>query len=278
MAKMEQGFMGGFSGRLGQAVGYRWNGKWCLRSRPAKVANPRTEKQMAHRSMFKEEVRLAARMRLAVHEGMTAAARQEGMTCYNLFVSVNQPVFAWNDGGLEVDYEGLTVSAGPVAPVAFAELEVKDGNVLEISFEKNPTHAVANAYDRVMLFAYCPDVEQGYLSHQVYRRDKRLAFVMPDAFVGHEVHVYGFVKDSEGRCSMSSYVGCTTMQQKADTAVEPATQVTDIMKNSVDFDTATGEILTHVGSTFGEAASAPPSGSDLQPATKEAGGGLPTDR
>ena len=149
--------MGGFSGRLGTAVGYMWNGKWCLRSRPAQVANPRTPAQVEHRTLFREEVRLAARMGRGVAAGLTAMARQMGMTCFNLFVSLNQQAFSLLDGALEVDYKALTLSTGPVAPVAFSRAVVDDHNVLTVDFEKNPLRLRAEAYDKVMVYAYCPE-------------------------------------------------------------------------------------------------------------------------
>ncbi len=198
--------MGGFSGRLGTAVGYMWNGKWCLRSRPAQVANPRTPAQVEHRTLFREEVRLAARMGRGVATGLTAMARQMGMTCFNLFVSLNQQAFSLLDGALEVDYTALTLSAGPVAPVAFGRAVVDDHNVLTVDFEKNPLHLRAEAYDKVMVYAYCPEAGGGYLSAPVYRRDRRLRFALPDEFAGREVHLYGMVQDDEGRCAESVYI------------------------------------------------------------------------
>jgi hypothetical protein len=51
--------------------------------------------------------------------------------------------------------------------------------VVDISFEKNPLYLRADGYGRVLVFAYCPDIEGGYLSAPVYRRDQRLRFVLP---------------------------------------------------------------------------------------------------
>lgn len=102
MAKIGNGYMGGFSGSLGPAVGYQWNGKWCLRSKPAMVRNPRTVKQMEHRALFRQQVRLAAQMRWAVTTALTDVARESGMTSYNLFVSLNQQAFSQVEGELAV--------------------------------------------------------------------------------------------------------------------------------------------------------------------------------
>lgn len=217
MAKLGEGYLGGFSGRLGPAVGYLWNGKWCLRSRPGAVHNPRTEAQVLHRQLFKQEVQLAARMRWAVNTCLTTEARAFGMTAYNLFVSLNQPCFGQEAGALTVDWSRLRLSTGPVAPVAFARPEWSADNVLSVDFEKNPLHLRASQHDRVHLYIYAPALEQGYLAAPVYRAARRVAASLPDAFAGCEVQVYGMVQDEQGRWSETIYAGSLTLDETADT-------------------------------------------------------------
>ncbi len=215
MAKQYGSYLGGFSGKLGPAIGYMWNGRWCMRSRPAQVHNPRTEAQVAHRTAFKGEVQLAARMRWAVMQGLTASARELGMTAYNLFVSLNQPAFSLEAGQLVVDWSRLQLSVGPVAPVQGGEVSVHEGNVLSVSFEKNPLHAPASAYDSVRLYAYSPSTGLGYLTAPVYRRSQRIEALLPDEMAGSEVHLYLMVQDEAGRCSTTAYAGLYTLQHAA---------------------------------------------------------------
>ncbi len=215
MAKQYGSYLGGFSGKLGPAIGYMWNGRWCMRSRPAQVHNPRTEAQVAHRTAFKGEVQLAARMRWAVMQGLTASARELGMTAYNLFVSLNQPAFSLEAGQLVVDWSRLQLSVGPVAPVQGGEVSVHEGNVLSVSFEKNPLHAPASAYDSVRLYAYAPSTGMGYLTAPVYRRSQRIEALLPDEMAGSEVHLYLMVQDEAGRFSTTAYAGSITLTDNA---------------------------------------------------------------
>ena len=199
MAHQIEGFMGGFQGKLGPVVGYRWNGKWVMRSRPRRVNNPQTEAQQAHREEFREQVRLAAAMRQGVVAGMTLAARQVGMTAYNLFVSLNQGCFD--------DFGRLRIATGPLAPVGFTSMSFED-NRLEVSFEKNPRHMRADRYDGVRLYLYNTDTRKGFLTAPVYRMDGRIGLVVPEWLSdGGTVYVYGFVQDGEGRCSESACLG-----------------------------------------------------------------------
>ncbi len=207
--------MGGFSGKLGSAIGYMWNGKWCLRSRPAQVSNPRTEAQQEHRAAFREQVRLAARMRWVLLQSMTEAARDAGMTAYNLFVSLNQHAFSTEGGELKVDYRSLVLSLGPVAPVQASQVVATGGSRLEVDFERNPLHQQCDAYDAVHLYVYSPSLGQGYLAAPVYRRQKKISVLLPDQFEGTEVHIYLYVSDQQGRCSETAYGGCLTVADGA---------------------------------------------------------------
>ncbi len=211
MAKQYGSYLGGFSGKLGPAIGYMWNGRWCMRSRPAQVHNPRTEAQVAHRTAFKGEVQLAARMRWAVMQGLTASARELGMTAYNLFVSLNQPVFSLEAGQLAVDWSRLQLSVGPVAPVKVESARVKDEMNLEVDFERNPLHMSCDAYDEVHLFVYSPAAGQGYLAAPVYRRQRKVSVMLPDSFAGSEVHIFMYVTDQQGRCSETAYGGMVSV-------------------------------------------------------------------
>ena len=203
MAKQTSGYLGGFSGRLGPAVGYMWNGKWCVRSHQPMVRNPRTEAQVAHRELFKQEVQLAAKMRWAVTTTLTALARNAGMTSYNLFVKVNQQAFSAVDGVLQVDYSQLWLSIGDVAPVGFTDKERTEDNVLTIRYLKGD----GNRFDHVYAYVWAPDLERGYLSAPAYRQDRRLAMALPDDFAGHEVEVFLMVESADGRWSNSAYAG-----------------------------------------------------------------------
>lgn len=203
MAKFSMGYLGPFSGRLGNAVGYMWNGKCCMRAYRGDVKNPRTPAQQAHRAMFKQEVQLAARMRWAVNTTMTDLAREAGMTAYNLFVKVNQHAFGFADGELQVDYASLHLSMGDACGAVPGHMELDDDNVLSVSFERG----TGRAFDQVYLYVYVPDLGSGFLSTPVYRRERQLAVALPDAYAGHAMHAWLMVRAEDGRWSESAYCG-----------------------------------------------------------------------
>ena len=209
MAKQQSGILGGYVGKVGTVVGYMWNGKYCSRAYKKHVKNPRTKAQTEHRKMFKQEVQQAAKMRWAVMTTMTDAAREAGMTAYNLFVKVNQPAFGVADGLLTVDYGRLILSMGDVAQVQVNEMEWSADNVLSVKYDRG----CGSAFDHVYLYVYVPDLEMGFLTAPAYRRDKRIAVALPDNFAGHDAHIYLMVQSADGRWSDSLYAGEMTLNE-----------------------------------------------------------------
>lgn len=59
MARIKQGILGGFSGKIGNIVGSSWKGIAVMKTLPLSVSNPRTAKQVAQRGYFSESVELA---------------------------------------------------------------------------------------------------------------------------------------------------------------------------------------------------------------------------
>jgi len=155
--------------------------------------------------MFAEEVRLAGRMSWALGVGMKAVSDEYHMTVQNAFVSLNQQAFSHVDGAFGVDWEKITVSAGPVAPVALTDVAVNDDNVLNVRFEPNLMWSNANRYDSIYMWVYCPEIKYGYLASPVYRMDKKMKVKLPDCLRNREIHIYTFAVDKEGLSSMSSY-------------------------------------------------------------------------
>ena len=202
MAKIDQGYMGGFIGKLGPAVGYRWRNKWCMRALPARVRNPRTEAQQAHRMEFRTMVRLAGHFRPAINTGLRQLAYDHGMTECNMFVHRNHRLLT-SDG---LDYSRLEVSHGPVAPVGFAPAQIDEQMVLRVDFKKNPLRQRADGDDSVVLFIYCVDLHTGIRTQAVQRRSGHIEVALPTQWADTEIHIYAFVVDRHGRTSNTLYV------------------------------------------------------------------------
>lgn len=224
MAKQQHGINDGYCGTVGTVIGYQWRGKWCLRSRPQKVHNPRTPLQQEGRTVFGIASSLAAGFASAVRLGLQQASLRQGMTARNLFISLNRQTVSLDGDATVVDYASLVVAAGPVPPVGFGLPAVAASGTVSVPFDRNPLHLPADSTDEVYLYAWCPEAAAGVLSQPVFRRALEASITLPDAWRGFEVHLYGFVVDYAGRASASTYLG--TPYTAAPAAVEAGAATT----------------------------------------------------
>ncbi len=209
--------MMGLKGKVGLLVSYQWRGKWITRTFSSKPRNPRSEKQQAHRMLFKQEVQLAGRMNWVLRETLDAISAEHGMTACNYFIKKNQSAFSAEDGMLAVNWANLVLSEGPVAPVAFGAPEITERSTLTVNFERNPLHISSSNFDRVYVYLYCPETKMGFFTAPVYRRERRLSVVLPESFIGHEVQLWGMVQDQAGRWSETIYIGYGPVENTAAT-------------------------------------------------------------
>ena len=213
MAKQIHGPLGGFVGKLGPLIGYRWRGRWCVRTRPQHVHNPRTEAQQRHRSLFRAEVQLAARMRWPIAMALTDEARRRHMTAQNLFVRLNHGLWKPADNpevpeapdypgcAFEPDYSRLQLSTGRLEAVCGVRAEVDADGVLRVRFDRCRPEQRAYAYDEVFLYAYSPSAGAGYLFNSVYRRTGRIDVLPPDWLQTDDLQLYLMCRSSDGRWS-----------------------------------------------------------------------------
>lgn len=221
MAIIENGYLGGFAGTLGPAIGYYSRGKWCVRSKPGQVRNPRTQAQTEHRELFKQLVCFASTMPDILHVGLRHEAAQRNLSVYNLFVYDNKQAFSVVDGEVRVDCPQLIFSRGPVAPVDFGTPQSDEFLNVTVPFAKHLQRKRASISDTVYLVAYNPARQQARLSDPAARRSQQAIITLPGAWQGEEVHLYGFSHDAEGRSSECSYLGTVPAAGTPAVATEP---------------------------------------------------------
>ena len=76
MAKLEQGILGPFRGKVGTVVGYLWRGRQVVRAYRREINYPNTASQQAEREWFVGMVRFASTARQALLLGLREKAEQ----------------------------------------------------------------------------------------------------------------------------------------------------------------------------------------------------------
>lgn len=201
--------MDGYRGTVGPVIGYMWRGRWCLRSRPVHVHNPRTEPQQRNRERFLQTVMLASRMKEALRVGMHAASMAAGMTECNMFCRLNRGLVSAEGRSMTVDHARLQLSCGPVAGVT-VEAAVADGEgAIALTFRSEG----GSGADRVRVYAWCEEREECLLAADVARREGAASVALPEGWCGCTAHLYLFATDYRGRASATAYGGSVAWEE-----------------------------------------------------------------
>lgn len=92
MAKIKQGILGGFSGKVANVVGTSWKGRAVMKSQPMSVSNPRTENQVGQRNKFSKIAELASQI-LTQFVQPVENPISGNISGYNLFCKDNKTAF-----------------------------------------------------------------------------------------------------------------------------------------------------------------------------------------
>ena len=257
MAKLEQGILGPFRGKVGTVVGYLWRGKQVVRAYRHEINYPNTERQQAEREWFVGMVRFAATARQALLLGLREQAAQWQMTEGNAFVRMNKSCFGRDAAcrvrsasaedmsrsaadmvacgsaadmvsyGLTadaarrvrtgVDYARIKIAEGVAAPVRFTTASMDENHVLCVDYEKNSGMTRAKASDKVYVYVYNIDTREGLLSHPAERRQGQLKMQLPEGWCMENVKLWGYVVDGAGRASASQFITMAERQERSET-------------------------------------------------------------
>ena len=202
MAKLEQGILGPFRGKVGTVVGYLWKGKHVVRAYRREINYPNTVQQQAEREWFVGMVRFAATARQALLLGLRERAAQWQMTEGNAFVKMNKGCFG-REGG--VDYERIMLSCGPVAPVCGATWRLGSNQVLTVSWERRSRLPRCKSDDSVHLYIYNKCTREGMFAGGVRRGAGMVKVALPDGWLEGQVCCYLLATDAQGHASASAW-------------------------------------------------------------------------
>ena len=168
MGIINQGILGGFSGKVGPIVGFRWKSNYYIRARAAKVSNPRTPKQQEQRGKFATAFSFLKAIKPFIRIGYKELTQDK--SAFNSAMSYTLKRAVTGSGKeIKIDFDRALVSMGTLMPV-FEGTATQDGNKMHFNWQDNSGTGNAEDTDIAMLLIYNKDEETAvYGNHPTFR-------------------------------------------------------------------------------------------------------------
>lgn len=216
MAKLESGYLGGFSGKLGPAVGMNWKGRAVVRAYQKYKKDAKSPSQMKIRARFAVIQTVSRDVRYALRVGLAKYAEDMSFTNYNAFFRCNYMNFEAPDGNPEnvvVNYKNLDFTGMGILPgVVFGGVgQQQNTNEFKIPWDPQLVSTYTSERDKVFVLAYAPEKHQCVVSEPALRCDSILSIRLPRLWDGTTAHFYGFTIGGEmgvnyGQTSKTSFI------------------------------------------------------------------------
>jgi hypothetical protein len=208
MGKINQGILGGVSGKVGNVIGGSWKGIDYLRIMPSSVANPRTEAQLDQRSKFVNVLNFLQPLKEFVRVGYKKYAIK--MSQFNSAMSYNlKNAIAGSYPNYTIDFTKALLSRGGLAPAINGSATSTVPASLLVEWDNNSNEANASTTDKSMLLVYNPAKKEAVTILDGANRVTGVQEIsVPNSFSGDSVQAFiGFIKNDGSEVSNSKYLG-----------------------------------------------------------------------
>lgn len=189
MGTIKKGIIGGFAGKVGPVIGSSWKGIPYMKTRPEKVANPRTAGQLDHRGKLVCTIRFLSPLKQFLKAGFCELAVR--MTEFNAAMSYNyHHAVSGSYPEFVIDYPRVLVSRGTLAGALNPQVKAEEGQ-LTFTWQNNADNIEVMDTDRVLLLAYHPGRQKAvYLIGGNTRDVGFQQLPIPSLFQEEELHCY----------------------------------------------------------------------------------------
>jgi len=206
MGKINQGILGGFSGKVGTVVGGNWKGINYMRVL-TKPTNPNSEKQQNQRTKFSLVMSFLKPINPFIRVGYKLFTAKQ--TAYNAAMSqVLTNAVVGELPNSAIDFSLVQVSKGTLSPATGAAATYDSGEI-SISWIDNSGATMANITDKALVVVYNETKSDAvYEMAGVTRPTALQTLPLPADWVGDSVQVYlGFISEDGKNVANSVFVG-----------------------------------------------------------------------
>lgn len=211
MGKINQGILGGFSGKVGTVVGGSWKGISYMRAKAVSVANPKTEAQLIQRAKFALAVQYLQPCTDFVRAGYKNYAIKQ--TAFNAAMSYTlSNAISGTYPSFIIDPAKILLSKGALTTASNAQAALS-GSTVKITWDDNSGLGSAKPTDLSLAIVVNPDNNEAvYRIAGTARTSEEESLTIPIDWTGDKVEVYlGFVSEDGKEVSNSMYAGSITI-------------------------------------------------------------------
>lgn len=209
MGKINQGILGGVSGKVGNVIGGNWKGIDYIRVKPSNVANPRTAGQVMQRTKFTVTLEFLQAIKPFVKAGYRNLANKK--TEFNAAMSyILNNAITGIDPDFIVDYTLALLSRGGLSMPLNPTADASTSGEVTFTWGDNSAESNANATDKIMLLVYNPIKKESIsvVGDGATRVDGSLTVPIPTTYAGDTVGLFIAFMSADGtQLSNSMYLG-----------------------------------------------------------------------
>jgi len=207
MATFEDGINGGFRGKVGSVVGYKWKGKWVMRSVPKPSDKERSPKQVINQEKLRIMQRLLSMTIGLIHKGFSLVPEIERMSAFNAAMSYNKKHgFIMDREKVELNFEKFMFAQGNLENAENLQFNQVD-SAIEFTWDFSGSWTRGSDQSMILLIDDSLNHAIGTASG-VQRQARKEVIPLGDIPVDTTLHIYtAFIADDRKSVSDSAYCG-----------------------------------------------------------------------
>lgn len=205
MATIHQGILGGFTGKVGNIVGYRFKNRYFIRQMPAKALKLPTIKQLSQRTRFGLSFAFLSQLRQLLKPLPGKGKRQT--SAFNSCLSkVLRKAIVGTYPNYAIDYTAVKLTAGSLYPGC---RHFVNADNTRLSFSWCPGTHNCRFEGRAVVLAYNPEKERWiYTMAAAGDLHRQATLDLPCNFQGDRIETYLYFISADGKAvSNSVYLG-----------------------------------------------------------------------
>jgi len=209
MGTIEKGFLGGFSGKVGTAVGSSWKNLDVLRSRPPrKRKGPASELQLERQAKFTVMANFLHPLTDLLNQTYKKSASGE-MSGYNKALSVNNQALTGVSPDFTVDYGKVLLGRGTLLDLTSPSVASTTAGKLVFTWTDNSaSDSKALISDMVYVAAHNPETGRWVFFEKAAPRSASTYTLDVPTFSGKPVQTYvGLMSADRKKVANSQYTG-----------------------------------------------------------------------